>query len=96
MLQHLTGGGWGLVIRRILEAATRVLPLIAILFIPIVLGAHHLYPWTHQEHAQKLGDKTNYSKSAVLLRTRDCLFRDLAGARISFESLVARAGSHGG
>ena len=60
MLQHLTGGGWGLVIRRILEAATRVLPLIVILFIPIVLGAHHLYPWTHQEHAQKLGDKTNY------------------------------------
>lgn len=60
MLQHLTGGGWGLVIRRILEAATRVLPLIGILFIPIVLGAHQLYPWTHQEHAQKLGDKTNY------------------------------------
>lgn len=60
MLQHLTGGGWGLVIRRILEAATRVLPLIAILFIPIVLGAHGLYPWTHQEHQQKLGDKTNY------------------------------------
>ncbi len=26
MLQHLTGGGWGLVIRRSLEAATRVLP----------------------------------------------------------------------
>ena len=60
MLQHLTGGGWGLVIRRILEAATRVLPVIALLFIPIVLGAHHLYPWTHQEHQQKLGDKTNY------------------------------------
>ena len=60
MLQHLTGGGWGLVIRRILEAATRVLPLIAVLFIPIVLGAHQIYPWTHPEHAQKLGDKTNY------------------------------------
>jgi len=60
MLQHLTGGGWGLVIRRILEAATRVLPLIAILFIPIVLGAHDLYPWTHQEHLEKLGDKANY------------------------------------
>src|SRR6185503_10087766 len=27
MLQHLTGGGWGLVIRRSLEAATRTLPL---------------------------------------------------------------------
>ncbi len=49
MLQHLTGGGWGLVIRRVLEAATRTLPLIVLLFIPIVLGAHHIYPWTHEE-----------------------------------------------
>ena len=30
MLQHLTGGGWGFVIRRVLEAATRTLPLMAI------------------------------------------------------------------
>jgi len=46
MLQHLTGGGWGLVIRRVLEAATRTLPLIAILFVPILLGAHWIYSWT--------------------------------------------------
>jgi len=46
MLQHLTGGGWGLVIRRVLEAATRTLPLVLILFVPIVLGAHRLYKWT--------------------------------------------------
>lgn len=49
MLQHLTGGGWGLVIRRALEAATRTLPLMAVLFVPIILGAHSLYPWTHEE-----------------------------------------------
>jgi hypothetical protein len=60
MLQHLTTGGWGFVIRRILEAATRVLPLIAVLFVPVVVGAHYTYPWTHPEHAQKLGDKINY------------------------------------
>jgi hypothetical protein len=46
MLQHLTGGGWGLVIRRVLEAATRTLPLVLILFVPIVLGAHRIYRWT--------------------------------------------------
>src|ERR1044071_4952908 len=47
MLQHLTGGGWGFVIRRSLEAATRVLPLMAILFVPILLGAHSIYHhWT--------------------------------------------------
>jgi len=43
MLQHLTGGGWGLVIRRSLEAATRTLPLMAVLFIPVVIGAHSIY-----------------------------------------------------
>jgi hypothetical protein len=49
LLQHLTGGAWGLVIRRILEAATRTLPLMALLFIPIILGAQQIYPWTHAE-----------------------------------------------
>jgi len=49
MLQHLTGGGWGLVIRRVLEAATRTLPLMVVLFIPIILGARRLYPWTNPE-----------------------------------------------
>jgi hypothetical protein len=49
MLQHLTGGGWGFVIRRILEAATRTLPLIVVLVIPIIIGAHSLYEWTHTE-----------------------------------------------
>ena len=49
MLQHLTGGGWGFVIRRVLEAATRLLPIMALLFIPIIFGAHSIYEWTHQD-----------------------------------------------
>ena len=53
MLQHLTSGGWGLVIRRVLEAATRTLPLMLVLFVPIVFGAHWLYPWTHPEEMAK-------------------------------------------
>lgn len=46
MLQHLTGGGWGIVIRRVLEASTRTLPLILILFVPIAFGLKYIYPWT--------------------------------------------------
>ena len=53
MLQHLTGGHWGLVIRRVLEAASRTLPLLALLFIPIIVGAHSIYPWTHPEEMSK-------------------------------------------
>jgi hypothetical protein len=51
MIRHLTGGGWGTVIRRILGAAMRTLPLLAILFIPIFFGIHKLYIW-----AQPLGN----------------------------------------
>ncbi|MDQ1409881.1 MAG: hypothetical protein QOJ41_1616 [Acidobacteriaceae bacterium] len=43
MLQHLTGGHWGIVIRRPLESATRTLPLLAVLFLPIVFGMKYIY-----------------------------------------------------
>jgi len=43
MIQHLTGGMWGMVIRRQLEAAMKTVPLMAVLFIPIVAGMPHLY-----------------------------------------------------
>ncbi|MFZ3200703.1 MAG: hypothetical protein WA175_06090 [Candidatus Acidiferrales bacterium] len=46
MLHHLTGGWWGLPIRRILEAGSRTLPLMAALFIPILVGMSRIYPWT--------------------------------------------------
>jgi hypothetical protein len=45
MLQYLSGGLWGLSIRRILEAASKGLPLMAILFLPILFLRDHLYAW---------------------------------------------------
>jgi len=45
MIRHLTGGGWGTVIRRILGAAMRTLPLLAVLFIPVIFGIRRLYIW---------------------------------------------------
>lgn len=45
LLHNLTGGEWGRVVRRIADAAARLLPLMAVLFIPIVLGMHELFPW---------------------------------------------------
>jgi hypothetical protein len=49
MVHHLSGGAWGVVIRRPLEAATRTLPLMALLFLPVVAGMGHLYHWTHAD-----------------------------------------------
>lgn len=46
MLQHLTGGAWGLVIRRVLEAGTRTVPFMLLLFIPVLLGLRQIYAWT--------------------------------------------------
>src|SRR5215475_9013541 len=44
MLQHLTGGHWGILIRRPLEAGSRVIPLVAAFFIPLAYsGMQHLY-----------------------------------------------------
>jgi hypothetical protein len=47
MIRHLTGGGWGVVIRRLQGAAMRTLPLLTILFIPIAIAVlqHRIYPW---------------------------------------------------
>ena len=43
MLQHLTGGRWGVVLRRPLEAASRNIWLLLVLFVPIVWGMKYLY-----------------------------------------------------
>ena len=45
MLQYITGGLWGAVLRRILESATRTLPLLIVLFVPLLLGLTTLYDW---------------------------------------------------
>jgi hypothetical protein len=49
MVQHLTGGNWGFVVRRPLEAATRTLPLLALLFVPLAFGLSELYTWADEE-----------------------------------------------
>jgi hypothetical protein len=52
MVHHQSGGAWGIMIRRILEAAARTLPLLAVLFLPLLLGLGDLYPWTHPDHVE--------------------------------------------
>lgn len=45
LLQNLTGGYWGAVMRRFLEAGAGTLPLLAALFLPVIAGLRVLYPW---------------------------------------------------
>lgn len=45
LLHYLVGGAWGFLIRRPLEAAVMTVPLMALLFLPLLLGMQTLYPW---------------------------------------------------
>ncbi|ABA57743.1 quinol:cytochrome c oxidoreductase quinone-binding subunit 2 [Nitrosococcus oceani ATCC 19707] len=49
MIHYLTGGTWGLLIRRPLEAATWALPLMVVLFIPLAVGLSEVYAWARPE-----------------------------------------------
>jgi hypothetical protein len=51
MIHHVTGGAWGVAVRRFLECGTRTLPLMAILFLPLALGVQDLYAWARPEAA---------------------------------------------
>ncbi|MBK7977380.1 MAG: hypothetical protein IPK07_30335 [Deltaproteobacteria bacterium] len=54
MLQYLTGGAWGMVIRRLLEAGTRTIWLLAVLGLPIFIGVKVLYVWAQPEHMDEV------------------------------------------
>src|SRR5689334_6712202 len=47
VMQYLTGGAWGVFIRRILEASSRTLIMTVILFIPLAVGATYFYQWAN-------------------------------------------------
>ncbi len=47
MIHQLTGGQWGFTIRRYLETAAATIPVMALLFIPILVGIPALYPWAN-------------------------------------------------
>lgn len=65
MINYVTGGNWGFVTRRFLEAASRTLPLVALLFVPLLLGLWnepYLYEWASPEahHDKIIANKAPY------------------------------------
>ncbi len=63
MIHQLSGGAWGVLIRRPIGAAVRVIPIMTVLFLPIVLGMSHLYTWTNADlvaHDEALQHKHLY------------------------------------
>jgi hypothetical protein len=52
LIQYAAQGGWGIVLRRIGETVFATLPVMAALFVPVLLGLHDLYEWSHAEAVQ--------------------------------------------
>lgn len=64
MLHHMVGGAWGAMIQRVLEAGTRTLPFMALLFVPLLFGLDNLYSWARPDVVA--GDAILQHKSAYL------------------------------
>lgn len=67
LLQHLTRSGWSVAVRRVAEAVAATMPHLAIMAIPVLLGMHFLYEWTHEEAVA--GDAILTGKSPYLNET---------------------------
>ncbi len=67
-LQHITHAGWSVILRRMSEAIANALPVMAILFLPILIplfmGSHALYEWADQDLMQT--DHVLHEKAAYL------------------------------
>jgi len=51
MIHFVSGGAWGVMIRRPLEAGTRTLYVMWLLFLPLLIFAPKLYSWADPAHA---------------------------------------------
>lgn len=80
LMIHTSRAAWGVVVRRLAEAAGATLPIFVVLFLPLALGAEHLYPWIDTAHghggahAELLAHKSPYlNLPFFLLRSVLCL-----------------------
>lgn len=72
MAHHVTGGGWGFILRRLLEAATRCWPYVLGMFVPIIIamflsrpdGHYGLYEWA--DHKIVRSDQILTAKAGYL------------------------------
>ncbi len=56
MLQYVSGGKWGMLLRRPFEAMSRTLPLVALMILPVGLFAKRLYQWWAYPNAAATAD----------------------------------------
>jgi hypothetical protein len=98
LVQHLAGGSWGALISRPLEAAVSLLPLMGLLFIPLMFGARELFVWTDAaylaEHAT-VANKTQYLNLPFFIVRTIIYFLLWSSAALLYRRLSARQDDDG-
>lgn len=100
MIRHLTGGGWGVVIRRVQGAAMRTLPVVTVLFIPIVIAVMQgrVYPWASRSTrfrtitSASTSRNTASSKRITLICTASSFARSFISRSGTFSRSCCRSG----
>jgi hypothetical protein len=82
MLQYVSGGKWGLILRRPLEAMTRTIWLVGLMFVPIIFLWKHLYQWaafpTAAAVAEALGRHAVTLEQAMTLNDKRAMLNPTA------------------
>jgi hypothetical protein len=82
MLQYVSGGKWGLLLRRPLEAMTRTIWLVGLMFVPIIFLWKHLYQWaafaTAGAVAQALSNHAVTLEQAMTLNAKRAMLNPAA------------------
>jgi hypothetical protein len=98
MVQYVSGGKWGLLLRRPLEAMTRTLPLVALMIIPVLVFMKHLYQWalypTYEATQKALKDGLITAEQAMTANAKRAMLSPSAAivqTIIIFAVLIAMA-----
>ena len=100
LIQYAAQGGWGIVLRRIGETVFATLPVMAALFLPVLLGLHDLYsngPSRRRRRARRAAALEGaVPQRAVLPDPGGALLRNLVLHRHPLLPRLARPGRDGG
>lgn len=93
LVQHMAGGPWGAIISRPLEAAVSLLPLMGLLFIPLLFGARDLFVWTDAAFLAEnatVANKTQYLNLPFFIVRAVIYFLIWSSGAILYRRLSAR------
>jgi hypothetical protein len=92
IVHHVTDAEWSVVVRRQLENLAMLIPVLAVLFVPVLIFRHHLYEWMNipPGHDPLLDSKRAYLNWHFFLIRAIFYFAFFTGAAFLFRRLSVR------